>query len=518
MSNNLIRSNVIAKNTSLLYMRMLIVMIINLYTVRLVLNALGDEDYGIFNVVAGIITMMSCVSSVLSMATQRYYSFALGENDHAKLKFIFSTSINIYLFLSITVLLFGESIGLWFINSQLVIPDYRMSAANLIYQFSIFSFIASMIQVPYSAAIIAHEDMGVFAMISTGECLLKLVIALMLLIIPMDKLVFYGGALLISNLMILIIYVIIGYKKYNECHYMRTFDGNLHKKILSFSGWTLFGSVANVGMIQVNTILVNIFFGPLVSASRAISLQVYNALTTFCNSFVMAIRPPMIKSYAEGNYLYLMKLFNIGNKFIFYCLLMICLPLFLEMETILFVWLKSTNIDTIVFSKLMIVYVIIISLHNPITIIMQATGYVKQYHVPVEIVILLSVPLTYILYKVGFPATATFIAMIVVGGISHLIRLICLSKYFKQFSFLEYMLSFLFPAFVITSLIFFPVYYIHTIIESVYLRFFIVLCSSGFLTIVLSYFIGLSKLERFLIKMILNQFICKMNGSNVRNL
>ena len=141
MSNNLIRSNVIAKNTSLLYMRMLIVMIINLYTVRLVLNALGDEDYGIFNVVAGIITMMSCVSSVLSMATQRYYSFALGENDHAKLKFIFSTSINIYLFLSITVLLFGESIGLWFINSQLVIPDYRMSAANLIYQFSIFSFI-----------------------------------------------------------------------------------------------------------------------------------------------------------------------------------------------------------------------------------------------------------------------------------------------------------------------------------------------------------------------------------------
>ena len=188
------------------------------------------------------------------------------------------------------------------------------------------------------------------------------------------------------------------------------------------------------------------------------------------------------------------------------------------METILFVWLKSTNIDTIVFSKLMIVYVIIISLHNPITIIMQATGYVKQYHVPVEIVILLSVPLTYILYKVGFPATATFIAMIVVGGISHLIRLICLSKYFKQFSFLEYMLSFLFPAFVITSLIFFPVYYIHTIIESVYLRFFIVLCSSGFLTIVLSYFIGLSKRERFLIKMILNQFICKMNGSNVRNL
>lgn len=505
MPDNSSKTQRIAKNTSLLYIRMMVVMIINLYTVRLVLNALGAEDYGINNVVAGVITLLMSVSSVLSTATQRYYSFAIGENKLVRLRNIFSTSINMFALLSIIVFILGETVGLWFVNTQLVIPDDRMIAANWTYQFSIFSFIFTFIQVPYSAATIAHEDMGIFAIISTAESVLKLISVFLIFVIPLDGLIIYGATLFIISTLVLISYIMVGYRKYAECHYQKPTEKTLFKELLSFSGWSLFGSVAGVGMAQINTILVNIFFGPLVNAARAISFQFSMAVSSFSSSFLLAIRPPMIKSYAEESYIYLNKIFNLSNKFIYYCLLMICLPLMFEMNTVLILWLKTTDPQTVLFSRLILVYALLMSLNNPISIIIQATGHVKEYHVPVETFTLLCVPATYILFKLGYPAYSTYIVMIIATIASHIVRLICLKKYYKPFSFSEYIKSFLLPAFAITLVASLFVFLIHRSIMNTSLRicaviFFSVVCVTAFALL-----IGLSKTEKEVLKQLITK-------------
>jgi len=443
-------SNRIAKNSVLLYTRMIVVMVINLYTVRIVLKALGAIDYGINDVVAGVITVLTSLTSVFATATQRYYSSTIGENRIDRLRNIFSTSINIYLILSLIVLLFGETVGLWMVNNYLVIPADRMHAANWIYQFSIFSFIFTFLQIPYSAAVIAREDMGIFTIISTAGSLLKVIAALLIFVIPGDNLIVYGASLFLISLLVMVSYVLIGHVKYEECNYKMQKEKTLFRELISFSGWSLFGSLASVGMAQITTILINVFFGPLFNAARAISFQFNFALTSLTASFLMALRPQMIKSYAEESYLYLNKIFNLSNKVIYYGLLIVCLPLFFEMTTVLNFWLNVKDPQTVLFSRLILIYTLIMSLNNPISIIIQAIGRVKEYHVPVESITLLCVPITYVLFKLGFPAYSTYVVMILAAVVSHFIRLACLKKFYKSFEYSEYVKSFIIPASFIT--------------------------------------------------------------------
>jgi len=378
-----------------------------------------------------------------------------------------------------------------------------MNAANWIYQFSIFSFIAIIMQVPFSSAVIAHENMSIFAKISIAESFIKFIAILLILVIPLDKLIIYGAALFLIYALVLVSYIRIGYIKYAECRYKKPTERVLFKELLSFSGWSLFGSVAGVGMSQVNTILVNIFFGPVINASRAISLQINMALSSFTGSFLMAIRTPMIKSYAEGSYSYLNKLFNISNKLIYYCLLMVCIPLMIEMENILFLWLKTTDPNTVLFSRLILVYAIIMSLNNPISIIIQATGHIKEYHIPVEIFTLLCVPATYLLFKLGYPAFTTYIVMIIASVASHIVRLICLKKFYKPFSFLEYIKSFLLPAFIITLFSSFIVFQVHKSIMGTFIRVTAVGFTSFLIVTLFVMLIGLSKSEKDIIKQLI---------------
>lgn len=497
----------IAKNTVLLYVRMLVVMAVNLFTVRIVLNALGEQDYGIFNAVAGVITMLNCVTHVLTSATQRYLSYSLGEKNDKGIKDIFSASINIYAMFSLLVIVLGETAGLWFINTQLTIPADRMAAANWIYQITLISFVISIMQSPYSAATIAHEDMGVFAVVSLVDCFLKLGLALIMSVIAFDRLIFYGSYMLFIHLVGLVVYTVWCARKYRNCRYGKVSDRSLYKGLLSFSGWSLFGSVAGVGMNQVNTILVNIFFGPIANAARAIALQIYSAINSFCSSFLMAIRPPMIKSYAEEDYSYLNKLFNFSNKMIFYCLLMFSVPMFLEMDSVLHVWLKSDNVQTILFSRLILVYTFIMALNNPISFIMQASGKVKEYFVPVETFTLLCMPATWLLFKVGCPAQATFYAMIVAAMLSHVMRLICLHKYYEHYKVSDYLLVFLIPGLVIGAVVVLLSWLTHgALADNSLLRFFAVLAVSIVSTTGLCLLFGLNKDERATLK----QLIAKM--------
>lgn len=480
-------------------------MVINLYTVRIVLKALGAEDYGIYNVVAGVITMLASFSSVFASATQRFYSYALGEGKIEKLQKIFSASTNIYLAVSIISIIVGETLGLWFVNEQLVIPSDRMIAANWIYQFALISFMVSMLSTPYFAASIAHEDMGIFAVITFVDALFKLFFAFAIPYIPIDKLVFYGLSLLIIQVFSYFCYLLVCRKRYPECRYSKVFDLPLHKEILAFSSWTLFSSFAVVGMNQVITILINLFFGPVVNAARAIAIQVNSALSTFCNSFIMAIRPPMIKAYAEGNIDYLNKVFLMSTKFTYFCMLMIAIPLILEMDIILKVWLGEISMQTVVFCRWMVVYGVILSLCNPITIIVQATGRIKRFTIPVETVTMLTPIVVYVMFKVGLSAESSFIAMVVMATIAHVVRLFCLKAVYTDICIKDYVMKFCIPALVVTLLVVPICYWINLFLtNSELLRFLIVCVSSVILVLIATYLVGIDNIEKNMIKKFLH--------------
>lgn len=483
----------VTRNTIFLYLRMAVVMVVNLFTVRIVFKALGASDYGIYNVVAGCVTMLSSVTSVLSTATQRFYSFNIGIKNTDSLIDVFSASLNIYIGFSILVLLISESIGIWFVNSCLNISPERLVAANWVFQFAIFTFIATLLQAPFYSAVIAHEDMEIFALISFSEVLMKLLASIIVLKSGADHLVLYGVSLFLISIIGFVAYICVGVSKYKECHYRVTKDRLLYKSIVSFSGWHLFSSLASVGVNQVNTILVNLFFGPIVNAARSIALQINAAMTSFSGSFIMAIRPPMIKAYAEKDFDTLNGLFNIGNKIVFSLMLLIVLPLMVEMETVLKLWLNVTDDSTILFSRLILIYALVLSLNNPISIIVQASGRVKEYFVPVEMFTILCPIATYILFKMGYPAQSAFYTMIVAIVLSHVARLVCLKRIYTQFNVKSYLLCFVLPSFVVLFLCFFIAWFC-----KLYLRLnsVIVILISVLSVAVLSFFVVFTKLDR----------------------
>lgn len=498
--NTLIGNKRIAKNTILLYIRMMVVMAINLFAVRLIIKALGMEDYGIYNVIAGVVTSLSSLIGVLAASTQRFYSIAQGKGEFDKLKIIFSTSIRINFVIVIVLLLLAETIGLWFINKHLIIPASRLAAANWVYQSALISFASIFIQTPFSAAVIAHEDMGIFASISFLECLLKFSSAAVLLFMPFDSLIVYSLLLALTSIIIYGTYYLICRKKYLECHYTPTSDRQLRQEMLSFSGWTLLSSFAGICMYQANTILVNIFFGPLVNASRGIALQINAALSSFTASFLMAVRPPIMKYYAEDNYKGLNILFNISNKFIYYLMLIICVPLYFEMESILDIWLNQNDSQSVLFSRLIIIYSFVLALNNPISYIIQAVGQVKKYCIYVEIFTIACMPLTYILFWQGYSAAYTFVAMIVCVVLSHIVRIIFLKKSYRYFSIYEYIVNFLARGLFVSILVVIIILYAKSHIPVGISRIIIVSILTCLITILLAYQIGLSKLEKIQIK------------------
>lgn len=491
--------NNLGKNTVIMYVRMAVIMIINLYTVRVVLNALGEIDYGIYDVVAGVVTLLASISSVLSSSCQRFFSFRLGLNDIEGYKTDFSASINVYLAIAALVLIIGELLGPYIINNYLDIPSERLDAANWIYHFALFSFIFSLIQSPFNSSIIVHEDMGVFAIISITECILKLVFAIGMTYITLDHLEFYGGYLLIIAMAIFTANLLISIKRYPCCTYIKVKDKHIYKEFLSFSGWTLFGSLAGLSLFQASSILLNIFFGPIVSAARAISIQVYSALNSFANNFLMVVKPPLIKQYASGDYDRLNLLFSLSNKIIYYSLLFICVPILFEMKGVLSIWLKIDDAQTVLFSRLMVIYAIIMAIGNPITFVVQATGEIKKYFTKVEFFTILCAPATFVLFKMGFDAVYSFVAMIIAAILSHAVRIICLKRVYGKFELRKYFKSFVLPAIIISLLSGAATFFVTCYIGAGLPRFICITFVNAVLIILLTYLLGLSRSEKHII-------------------
>lgn len=488
---------------------MFLILLINLFSVRLVIKALGLEDYGVYNAVAGVITLLSGVTAVLSSAIQRFYSFYLGCNQLSKLRDVFSSSIFIYSVFAIIVIIFGETIGLWIVAKKLVIPTESRIMALWLYQFTLLTFISTLFQVPFSAAVIAHEDMKFFSIISLLECFMRFAVIFPLFALDCNRLSIYGLLLFFVAFLTFLCYMIKSKKSYEECKMQKIDDNSILKKLLSYSGWTFYGSIAGTGMLQGNTILLNMFFGPITSAARAISLHASSAVTMFSSSFITALRPPMIKSYAEENHDYLLKLFRMCNIIIFYLLILVSVPLILEMDTILDVWLDTKDLEAILFSRLMVIYTVIMALHHPFTIIMQAIGKTKEYFVPVDTFTLLSLPATYFLYKLGLPSESTYYTMIAAVVLAHVMRMYILRKHYCFFNIKKYITTFIIPALLVTIISVAVSFIPHFMLDNTLLRFVIVLFVSSFSIILLSLLISVKDDERIMIASFIKNKISK---------
>ena len=430
----------IAKNAILLYLRMFFMMAISLYTSRIILATLGIEDYGLYNVIGGIIGLFSFISGTMGAGTQRYLNFSLGEGDAMQLQNVFNTCLNIHTILSIFIVLLAETIGLWFLYTQMNIPENRMTAAFWVYQFSIFTTIIMVLSVPYNAIIIAHEKMNAFAYISIIEASLKLAIVYLLLIGNLDKLILYSFLMFLVQGSIRIIYGIYCKKNFPETKFKLTKDKKLIKEMLSFTGWNLWGGCAYIAFTQGLNILLNIFFGASINAARGIAVQVQNTVLQFSTNFQTAINPQIIKSYAKKDYTYMHELIYNGSKYTFFLLLLITLPIFIETPLLLNIWLKDVPNYTIPFLRIILCITIIDSVSNPIMISATATGNVKLYQSVIGGILLLIVPISYTVLKLGGSPISVFIVHFTICIIAFWVRIyiirtminLSIKKYFQK--------------------------------------------------------------------------------------
>lgn len=387
-------------------------MAVTLYTSRVVLKALGVNDFGIYNVVGGVVTMFSILSNSLSSAISRFITYELGKENFTKLKNIFSTAVTIQITLAVAITLIAEIVGLWFLNTKMNIPTERMEAANWTFQFSVITFVINLISVPYNAAIIAHEKMSAFAYISILEALLKLSIAFLIIISPIDKLIFYACLICIISLIIRLIYGHYCKSHFKECTYSFYWDKDLLKQMFGFAGWNFIGSSSALLRDQGGNILINLLFGPAVNAARGIAFQVNTATQNFIASFTMALNPQITKSYASNNYDYMMKLVFKGARFSFYLLLILTLPIFLNTNYILKLWLGIVPEHTIQFIRLILVFTLSESISQPLITAQHATGKIKNYQIIVGGLQMLNLPIAYLALKNGaIPETIFFVAI-----------------------------------------------------------------------------------------------------------
>ena len=416
----------IAKNTLLLYVRMLFMMAVSLYTSRVVLNTLGVEDYGIYNVVGGVVAMFGFINSSMASATQRYITFALGKGNMDGLQKVFSTALQIHALISAIIVVLGETVGLWFMYTQMQIPAERMDAAFWVLQCSIVSTVVMIVSVPYNADIIAHEKMSAFAYISILEAVLKLAVAYLLIAFSADKLVLYAFLILAVQLLIRFCYSLYCNRHFEESRYRHVWDKALFKEMTGFAGWSMFGNLSAVLFGQGLNMLLNVFFGPVVNAARAVAVQVQTAVQQFVGSFQMALNPQITKTYAKGEINEMHKLMFRSARFSFYLLLFLSLPVLFETDFILTVWLKTVPEDAVVFLRIMICTSLIYSLANPLIIANQATGKVKKYQAVCGSILLMILPISYVCLRLGCPAYSVFIVHFIMESIAQLARMIML--------------------------------------------------------------------------------------------
>lgn len=485
----------IAKNTLLLYFRMLFMMGVTLYTSRVVLNTLGVEDYGIYNVVGGVVLMFGFLNGAMSTCTQRYITFALGKGNIDELKKVFSNCVLTHIFISLIVLILSESIGLWLLYNKMQIPDARIDAAFWVFQCAVGSTIILIMSVPYNADIVAHEKMSAFAYISVIEAILKLLIVYLLAILPFDNLVLYAVLLLMVQCFIRFIYGLYCKRHFIESKVSIKLDKKLFKEMVGFASWSLWGNAASVIASQGLNILLNMFFGPIVNAARGVAVQAQTAVFQLAMNFQMAINPQITKKYASGDFEELYKLIYRSSKFTFCLLLVLALPIIMETHFILTLWLKNVPIWSCEFLRLSIVIIMIDALANPLSNAASATGKIKKYQSIIGSILLAILPISYIALKMGGNPLSVYMSHLSIVVVALFARL-WLLKNMIRLSMVYFLKKVLYKCIkvIILSLLMpllLKIFMSDSAINSV-----IIIIVSGISAIVASYILGLTPNER----------------------
>lgn len=498
----------IAKNTLLLYVRMLLMMAVNLYTSRVILQVLGVEDYGIYNVVGGVVALFGVISGSLSTSTQRFITYEIGKSDYNNLSRVFSISMYIHIAMCIMILLLAETLGVWFLNNQMQIPEGRTTATMWVYQCAVISSIIMIMSVPYNATIIAHEKMSVFAIISLLEAFLKLAIVYLLSIFDIDKLLLYAILLVIVQLIIRFCYTYYCNKNFSETKIIMVKDFSLAKEIGMFSLWSLFGNVAYVSYTQGLNVLLNLFFTPTINAARAIAIQVQSAINQFVSNFQMALNPQITKSYAAGNLLFMQSLVFRSARFSFYMLLILSLPILIEADKILYLWLTIVPEYTPTFLRLILLTTWVNSIANPLIVSVKATGHVKQYECIVGVIMLLILPISYVFLYLGYPPYVVFVVHLIMEFIAQFAR-IMITRKLIGFSICEFCKHVISRIMLVTAIAIILPCVLNLVLSKSLLSFFIICISSVLSCFMSIYLLGMTDGERQIIISKGKQFLSK---------
>lgn len=424
----------IAKNTFLLYIRMIITTLVSLYTARILLQLLGVEDFGIYNVVGGVVTFVSFINGTMTSATQRFLSFDLGKKDIEQFHHTYSMIINVFVILCLIIFVALELVGPWFVANKLVIPADRMVAAQYTFQLSLLSFLFSTLTIPFQSSIIAYERMNIYAYLTFADVTSKLLICYSLYILTFDKLIVFAFLTMLTTLVVMLFHYIYCKRNLPGCRYKFNWDKSLFRKLTTYSGWNLFGSVSGVLCSQGQTIILNLFFGPLVNAAKGISDRVNGIIMSFSTNFYMAVSPQIVKSYAGGDIDYMRKLVVNSSRYSFYLMILVCLPLIFNMESILKLWLGDDQVSfTMVrFVQWQLVCTMVMILEYPITMAVRATGNIKKYQICVGIQTLLFLPLCYIAFKCGIPSYYSMIILTILLLVVHVTRVLLVRDIIKM--------------------------------------------------------------------------------------
>lgn len=512
-SNN--SNKLIAKNTIYLYIRMFFVLAISLYTTRALLSALGVVDYGIYNVVCGFVSMFTFMNTSMSNGIQRFYNYELGKNNVDSVNKIYITAVYIQFALVLLVVLLAETIGVWYLYNKMVIPMERFNAAQWIFHLSVLSFAIVIMQVPYSAAVMAHEKMNFYAIVSIIDALLKLIFVIVLQYIESDKLIFYGFLMIIINSINFLLNYLYCKFNFTEIKFKILYDKELLKKMLSFSGWNIFGSCAYMIKGQGINVLLNSFFGPVVNAARGVSFQIQSAIQSFSSSIFTSFRPQLIKSYAVNDYERTTKLMFSMSKYTFFLLYLIAVPVIIEVNYILNLWLGDNIPEyTVVFTILVIINMLISNFNAPLTLIIHATGKMKTYQLTTSIILTSILPISWVVLSYSAEPTLVYLIDILIVLINQIVCMFVVRKVFA-FSLKQYCVKVLLPSlFVFIALPIIP-FSFSLLIDASFIRLCCVCLLSIVSAVIFIYLLGLNNLEREIVKSYLKRLIYKIKKSHV---
>lgn len=422
------RGTKIARNTLMLYVRMLVLMLVGLYTSRVVLGALGEDDFGVYNVVGGVVSMFTIISGALNSAVSRFITFEMGKGAGAQLNKVYSTAVTIQIILAVVVLILAEPLGLWFIDNKMTIDPSRIPAARWVLHFSLLAFVINLMSVPQMASITAHEHMSAYAYIGILDGLLRLGVAFLILHSPIDRLIYYAALMAGVVLIVRLAYGLYCRVHFEECRYRPVFDRPLIKEMFSFAGWNFIGVTSGVLRDHGGNILVNLFSGPAVNAARGVAVQLNGAVQGFVTNFMTAVNPQITKSYAAGEKEYMFSLVRRSSRMSFFLLFLIALPVIFNADYLLSIWLKEVPEHSSLFVQLFLIFALSESLSNPMITAMLATGNIRNYQLVVGGIQLLNLPVSYICLRMGAIPEVTVIVAIIISQICMWARLLMLSK------------------------------------------------------------------------------------------